>query len=80
MYKRNSIETISDFEVDFIFKFIKLRNELGLTQKEMADKSNVLRDKIAKIEGGYYSPNIKSLAKILEPLGYRLEIVKKDKN
>lgn len=61
---------------DFIFEFIELRHKLGLTQQEMADKSNVLRDKIAKIEAGIYPPNIKSLFKILGPLGYTIKIEK----
>ena len=61
---------------EFIFEFIKLRHELGLTQQEMADKSNVLRDKIAKIEAGIYPPNINSLFKILGPLGYTIKIGK----
>ena len=61
---------------EFIFEFVKLRHKLGLTQAEMADKSNVLRDKIAKIEAGIYPPNIKSLFKILGPLGYTIKIEK----
>ena len=63
---------------DFLFDFIKIRHELGLTQNEMAKKSNVLRDKIAKIEAGIYPPNIKSLFKILGPLGYTIKIKKID--
>lgn len=63
---------------DFIFEFATLRHELGLTQQEMAKKSNVLRDKIAKIEAGIYPPNIKSLFKILGPLGYTIKIEKID--
>ncbi len=63
---------------DFIFEFIELRHKLGLTQQEMANKSSVLRDKIAKIEAGIYSPNIKSLFKILGPLGYTIKIEKID--
>ena len=59
---------------DFIFEFIELRHKLGLTQQEMANKSSVLRDKIAKIEAGIYPPNIKSLFKILGPLGYTIKI------
>ena len=35
---------------DFNYDFTCLRHKLGLTQQEMADKTNVLRDKIAKIE------------------------------
>ena len=61
---------------DFIFDFIQLRHKLGLTQAQMADKSNVLRDKIAKIEAGIYPTNIKSLFKILGPLGYTISITK----
>ena len=59
---------------EFLFDFIQLRHRLGLTQAQMADKSNVLRDKIAKIEAGIYPPNIKSLFKILGPLGYTIKI------
>lgn len=67
---------------DFNYEFVCLRHSLGLTQQQMADKSNVLRDKIAKIERGIYPPNIKSLLKILGPLGYTLKIEKigDDKN
>lgn len=61
---------------DFIYDFVILRHELGLTQQEMAKRSNVLRDKIAKIEAGIYPPNIKSLFKILGPLGYTIKIEK----
>lgn len=63
---------------EFNYEFVCLRHSLGLTQQEMADKSNVLRDKIAKIERGIYPPNIKSLLKILGPLGYTLKIIKVD--
>ena len=69
-----------DGEFEFICDFIKLRNELGLTQKEMSIKSNVLRTKIAKVEAGVASPNLRSLTQILEPLGYRVGIVKNKKN
>ena len=61
---------------DFIFDFIQLRHKLGLTQAQMTGKSNVLRDKIAKIEADIYPPNIKSLFKILGPLGYTIKIEK----
>ena len=54
---------------------VKIEDEtVWLTQAQMADKSNVLRDKIAKIEAGIYQPNIKSLFKILGPLGYTIKI------
>ena len=64
---------------DFIYEFVCLRHNLGFTQQQMADKSSVRKDKIAKIELGMYSPNIKSLFKILGPLGYTVKIEKINK-
>jgi len=76
MNKIDNFELEERLYQEFNFDFASLRHELGLTQNEMADKSNVLRDKIAKIERGIYPPNIKSLLKILGPLGYTLKISK----
>jgi len=76
MDKINNFELEERLYQEFNFDFTSLRHELGLTQKEMAKRSNVLRDKIAKIERGIYPPNIKSLLKILGPLGYTLKIEK----
>lgn len=65
-----------ELELKFIYEFACLRHKLGMTQLEMATKSGVLRDKIAKIEAGIYSPNVRSLFKILGPLGYTIKIEK----
>ena len=78
MNKIKKFENEEKLNQDFIFDFITLRHKLGLTQVEMAKKSNVLRDKIAKIEAGIYPPKIKSLFKILGPLGYTIKIEKID--
>ena len=61
----NDIETI-ELEYNLICDFIKLRNELGLTQKQMADEAHVVRE-------------INTLIKILKPFGYTLSITKIDK-
>ena len=76
MNKLNKFISEEKLNQNFIFEFAELRHELGLTQQEMADKSNVLRDKIAKIERGIYPPNIKSVLKILGPFGYTIKIEK----
>ena len=61
---------IVDLEYNLICDFIKLRNELGLTQKEMGEASNTIREIIA------VHPQINTLIKILEPFGYTLSITK----
>lgn len=65
-----------DLEYDLICDFIKLRNDLGLTQKEMASKSGVVREMIATIENRKKHPQINTLLKILKPFGYTLKITK----
>ena len=68
-----------DLEYSFISDFIKLIKEKGLTQKSLAELSGVIREKIAKIENHINSPQINSLIKILEPIGYTVKIVPIDK-
>ncbi len=64
-----------DLEYEFICEFIRLRKQMGLTQKSLAELSGVVREKIAKIENRLNSPQLNSLIKILEPIGYTVKIV-----
>ena len=67
---------VMELEYNLICDFIKLRNELDLTQQEMADASNTIRELIASIETRRNHPQINTLIKILEPFGYTLSITK----
>ena len=71
---------VMDLEYNLICDFIKLRNELGLTQKQMAEEAHVVREMIAVIENRKKHPQINTLIKILKPFGYTLSITKIDKN
>jgi len=76
MNRINEEKRIVDLEYNLICDFIKLRNELGLTQKEMGEASNTIREIIAVIETRKKHPQINTLIKILEPFGYTLAITK----
>ena len=76
MNKFKNEEMVMELEYNLICDFIKLRNELGLTQKEMGEASNTVREIIAAIETRRNHPQINSLIKILEPFGYTLSITK----
>lgn len=71
-----SEEKVMELEYNLICDFIKLRNELGLTQKEMGAESDTIREIIAVIETRKKHPQINTLIKILEPFGYTLSITK----
>lgn len=76
MNKINEDKRIMYLEYNLICDFIRLRNELGLTQKEMGEASNTIREIIAVIETRKKHPQINTLIKILEPFGYTLSITK----
>lgn len=67
---------VMELEYNLICDFIKLRNELGLSQQKMADTVGVVRVMIAVIENRKKHPQINTLIKILEPFGYTLSITK----
>ena len=69
-------KSIIELEYNLICDFIKLRNELGLSQQKMADECGVVREMIAVIENRKKHPQINTLIKILEPFGYTLSITK----
>ena len=73
-------KTISDMEYELITEYIKLRKDACLSQQDIAEKSNLIRTTVARIENQMNSPQIKTMLKILKPLGYTLKIekIKKD--
>ena len=69
-------ERLEMLEKEFIDSFIKLRKSRKLTQQEMANDGHVIRETIARIENSITSPQINTLIKILEPLGYTIKLTK----
>lgn len=76
MNEFNNEKKLIELEYNLICDFIKLRNELGLSQQKMADECGVVREMIAVIENQKKHPQINTLIKILEPFGYTLSITK----
>lgn len=72
---QNAIE----LEKDLIRTMIRIREEKGLTQAQLAKMCNVKQPVIARLESSAHSPQIDSLLKILTPLGYTLQIVPLEK-
>lgn len=66
---------LSELEYELVKDFIRIRKNQKLTQQEVANQSNVIRETIARIENSITSPQVNTLIKILEPLGYTIKIV-----
>ena len=53
----------------------QLRKEKGMTQQDLADRVEMQRSHIARIEAGRYSVGLDTLTAIAEALGKRLAFV-----
>lgn len=53
----------------------QLRKEKGMTQQDLADRVEMQRAHIARIETGKYSVGLDTLAAIAQAFGKRIEIV-----
>jgi transcriptional regulator with XRE-family HTH domain len=53
----------------------QLRKEKGMTQQDLADRVEMQRSHIARIEAGRYSVGLDTLAAIAQALGKRLAFV-----
>lgn len=59
---------------------IKLRLELGLSQKEMAAELGMLESQYCRMEKGQHNPTVLSLIELVDLFGYDFEIkIKKKK-
>lgn len=68
-------EKIIECEKELIRTMVRIREEQGLSQAELARMSNVKQPVIARMEKAVHSPQIDSLLRILTPMGYTLSIV-----
>lgn len=72
-------EIMIELEKELIRTMVKIREEQGLSQAELAQKCDIKQPVIARMEKAVHSPQINSLLKVLVPLGYKLQIVPIDK-
>ncbi len=70
---------IRDEEFDLICKYIKIRYESKMSQRDLAKNIGIAQSTIARMEKNMHSMSISNFTKLLSALGYRLEIVEKEK-
>ena len=61
-------------EFDIIQAMIDARQETGLTQKELSEKTGITQGDISKLENGNANPSIKTLKRIAMAMGKQLRI------
>ena len=71
-------ETINDEEFDLICKYIKIRNESKISQRELASRIGIAQSTIARMERKLNSISLGTFVKLLDAMNYKLEIIKKE--
>lgn len=68
---KEDIEEMEDL-ANIISTIIEKRNELGMSQRELADICGLPHSSIARIESCAVKPKVETLIKIMKPLGLTL--------
>ena len=53
---------------------IDARNEEGLTQKDLSERSGIAQGDISKLENGNANPSIRTLQRLANAMGKKLKI------
>ena len=59
---------------EIVGAMIRRRNDLGISQRELASMCNMPQSSIARIESLKTTPNLDTLLKLFEPLGLALTV------
>ena len=76
VYEGGDLVGYTDTDVNYQIGFLlaKLREEMDVTQKELAEKSHIDQGDISKIEKGIGNPTIGKINRLFRALGKRISI------
>ena len=57
-----------------VSKMVEKRNDLGITQRDLAAMCGIPQSSVARIESFQTKPNLDTLLKIMQPLGLKLVV------
>lgn len=70
---KKNIEELENL-AEIVGALIEQRNQLGITQRELATICGVPQSSVARIESFKTIPNLDTLLKIMQPLGLKLTV------
>ena len=73
--ENNEVERIEyDINAEISELIQSVRKDVGLSQKQLSEKTKIPQANISKIENGHYLPSIEILKRIADGLGKRLVV------
>lgn len=70
----------SQREYEVLKQLVKMRNEMGLSQSDVARKSGLTQQMVSRIETVGNSPTLRNFIKYVDSLGLEIKIEKKNNN
>ena len=70
---RKEYETLQP-QYEVVKQIISAREELHITQQDLADRTGIRQSNISRLERGNYNPSVEFLRKIAKGLGKELHI------
>ncbi|HHV95234.1 MAG TPA: helix-turn-helix transcriptional regulator [Clostridiaceae bacterium] len=67
-------------EYEVLKQLVKMRNEMGLSQSDVARKSGLTQQMVSRIETVGNSPTLRNFIKYVDSLGLEIKIEKKNNN
>ena len=64
-------------EYELLHEVCRIRREMSLTQKQLAEISNSSQQEISRLEKKEHSPALKTICRIVNSMGYELVLQKK---
>jgi ribosome-binding protein aMBF1 (putative translation factor) len=61
-------------EFEIVRAMINARNDLGLTQKQLASRTGITQSDISKLENANANPSLQTLKRLAEGMGMRLKL------
>ncbi len=68
-------ERLKELEKEVIRQIVVARKSQHLSQRAVGERAGIIRETVAKIENNLNSPQINTLIRLLEPIGYTLGVV-----
>ncbi len=72
-------EKLRELEREVIRQIVQARKSQKLSQRIVGERAGIIRETVAKIENNLNSPQINTLIKLLEPIGYTLGVIPLEK-
>lgn len=67
-------------EYEVVKQLVKMRNEMGLSQRDVANQSGLTQQMVSRIETVDNSPTLRNFIKYVDSLGLEIKLEKKNTN